>query len=167
MKLWLRILSIGVTITFSICFNHNFTDFMGRIIAIDYGLKRVGIAHSDSTRTFAFPIKNVQNEKFLMELGEILDSERYDFVLFGIPYRKDGSEGDLAIEIREIAKEVEARFEIDVKFTDETLSSKAAGDIIVEQGLSYKKRRQKRKDKLDAIAASVFLQNYLDKGKYE
>jgi len=140
---------------------------MGRILAVDYGLKRVGIAHSDSSRKIAFPIKNVQNERFLDEIAEIFASDSYDLVIFGIPFRKDGTEGDLATEIREVAKQVSERYNISVEFTDETLSSKAAVGIIVDQGLSYKKRKQKRKDKLDALAAAVFLQNYLDKGQNE
>ena len=140
---------------------------MGRIIAVDYGLKRIGLAHSDRERKFSFPIKNVSNEDFFDELRKILNSGEYDTILLGIPYRKDGTEGDLAIAIREIASKVEKKFSISVVFVDETLSSKAAANIIVEQGLSYKKRRKKRKEKLDSIAAAHFLQNYLDKGQYE
>ncbi|MCD4657394.1 MAG: Holliday junction resolvase RuvX [Planctomycetes bacterium] len=140
---------------------------MGRIIAVDFGLSRIGLAHSNHDKKFAFPIKNVSNDNFLDELRKILDSDEYDAVLFGIPFRKNGTEGDLAVEIREIALKVEKRFNISVVFTDETLSSKAAAGIIVEQGLSYKKRKKKRKEKLDALAAAHFLQNYLDKGQYD
>ncbi len=140
---------------------------MGRIIAVDYGLSKIGLAHSDRERKFAFPIKNVSNVSFFDEIGNFINSGEYDAVLFGIPFRKDGTEGDLAVEIREIASKVEKKFNISVVFGDETLSSKAAANIIVEQGLSYKKRKKKRKEKLDSLAAAHFLQNYLDKGRYE
>jgi putative Holliday junction resolvase len=136
---------------------------MPRILAVDYGLRRIGLAHSDSNKKFAFPLKNILIQDFFKEISEILEAGDYEAVLFGIPMRKDGTEGDLAVEIRKVADKLKSKHDVEILFFDETLSSKAAEDIIISQDLSFNKRQKKRKQKLDSLAAAHFLQNYLDK----
>ena len=135
---------------------------MSRVLSIDYGLKRIGLAHSDIGRKFAFPLKVVSSEKFFDEIDELLESIEYSTVLFGIPLRNDGSEGDLATEIRELAEKIKNTYQIEIDFIDEAMSSEAADNLIVSQDLTYEKRKKKRHEKIDSIAAAHFLQVYLD-----
>ncbi len=136
---------------------------MTRILAIDFGKKRTGLAHSDKACKFAFPLRVVKSDVLLDEIAALFETDEYSKVVLGIPFRADGSEGDLAGEIRKLAETIASRFNVEIDYTDEAFSSKAAAKIIVEQGLSYKKRFKKRKQKLDAIAAQQFLQDYLDR----
>ncbi|MBI4476498.1 MAG: Holliday junction resolvase RuvX [Acidobacteria bacterium] len=141
-----------------------------RVLAIDLGLKRVGLAVSDSTRTLATPLKVVQGSGDIAEIVEILRREILDLaeeedgvqtVVIGLPGRLDGTEHERAPWTRAVAAALAAAVDLPIVLQDERLSSREA-----EERLSIRERDwRRRKAKLDAAAAAIVLQDYLDEQK--
>ena len=135
---------------------------MPRIAAIDFGLKRIGIALSDNRKTFALPFKVVEGGKravpnILAALAQKLpEIER---ILVGLPLLMNGKPGDMAQAVTLFAKELEEKSKIPVELCDERLSSKHAEQSLRELSLN----RRERASQLDMSAAALLLQSYLDK----
>ncbi len=134
-----------------------------KIAAIDYGLKRVGLAISDDLGMFAHPVPaieangiNKQAEAVVAKLKE-LGAER---VLVGLPKNMDGTEGSSARDARVFAEKLKAAFAGDVRLVDERLSTVEASRKLREGGVSAKKQRQG--GRIDSGAAVVILQGHLD-----
>ena len=133
--------------------------FMGRILAIDPGKKRVGLALSDPLKMFASPFKLIRYEnqaKLLKEICAIIIEKDVEKVVIGFPVREDGKEGPGCDDSRQLLSVLQKK-DIDAVLWDERYSSKIALGILRESGIKAKNA----KDKLDAVAASVLLENYL------
>ncbi|MCR4315226.1 MAG: Holliday junction resolvase RuvX [Planctomycetes bacterium] len=137
----------------------------GRILAIDYGDKRVGLAVSDEMRIIATPMETIEG-KTRKELIEIIASavkERgVTLIVLGLPLNMDGSEGNRARKTREFAGLLEERLELPVEFIDERLTSVQADALISERGIS--RRDRKKRGLTDKVAAIIILRSFLDKG---
>ncbi len=132
-----------------------------RIMALDVGEKRVGVAISDKTRVIAQNLmtlnrKNLKDD--LKTLKNIVEEKEVHLIVVGLPLNMNGTLGKKAEEILKFKDLIERKIGIDVETYDERLSSKEAEAILIKADIS----RKKRKGKIDKIAAQIILQNYLN-----
>ena len=130
------------------------------IAALDLGARRIGIAVTDADGLSAHPLRTIERRSFGADLEAIrrtLGSRHIDCLVVGLPVNMDGSEGPMARHARTIAARLAEAFGIEVKLQDERLSSFEA-----EKRLGNSVRREKRKQAIDAVAAVVILENYLE-----
>jgi putative pre-16S rRNA nuclease len=133
----------------------------GRILAIDLGQKRVGLAVSDPGRNFASTkgmIKRKSMDDLLGKIGEHIKTEEVTEIVLGLPLHLSGDESEGSKKAREFGKALEQKFGLRVILVDESLSTVQAEDILIEANIS----RKKRKKVIDGLAAAVFLQSYLN-----
>lgn len=134
-----------------------------RILAIDYGEKRIGIAITDPLNIFAYPLITIQNDKdFFNNLKSILTQYKVVKILIGNPIKEDGSISKLLVKIEELKNEIEQKFNIPVILVDERYTSEIAKQRIIESVKSKKKRKDK--SLLDKNAAAVILEDYMKSG---
>ena len=134
-----------------------------RILALDHGSKRIGVAVSDETKTIAQPLEYIPAEPFadfLARLKKILLEKEVDFILLGMPRNMDGSYVPAAQKVEAFATALKMAITIPVKMWDERLTSTMANRALIQAGV----RRDKRKEKVDKMAAAILLQSYLDMG---
>ena len=130
-------------------------------MGIDFGLARIGIALSDDTKFLASPYltyKRKTEQEDLSFFVNLILEKKVDEIICGLPYNMQGEEQEIAIKTRDFMQKVQDKTNIEVKFVDERLSSSMAEEILKETEKDWKKR----KEKLDAVAASIILQDYLD-----
>ena len=131
-----------------------------RIVALDIGDVRIGVAVSDPTRTIASPVEVIKRVGWgpdTRKIKAICDQYETSQVLSGLPLNMDGTEGFQAKKVRDLCAQLE-KAGLTVFFQDERLSTVAAEDALLEDNLS----RSERKTKVDKVAAAVFLQEWLD-----
>jgi putative Holliday junction resolvase len=132
-----------------------------RILAIDHGSKRIGLAISDELRMIAQPLEFVPAEpftRFLSRLKEIIHEKQVVLVLVGMPRNMDGSYGPAALKVQEFVAVLKEAITIPVQTLDERLTSAQANRLLIQANV----RRDKRKEKVDKTAAAILLQSYLD-----
>ena len=135
-----------------------------RILALDHGTKRIGVAISDETKTIAQPLEYIPAEPFvncLARLKQLLLEKEIDLVLIGLPRNMDGSYGPAAQKVEAFAAVLRNAVTVRIKTWDERLTSAQANRVLIQSGV----RRDKRKGKVDKMAAAILLQSYLDSGK--
>ena len=135
-----------------------------RILALDHGTKRIGVAVSDETKTIAQPLEYIPAEPFgdfLERLKKILAEKEVDFILIGMPRNMDGSYGPAAQKVEVFVGVLKTAITIPIKLWDERLTSTMANRVMIQGNV----RRDKRKQKVDAMAAAILLQSYLDMGQ--
>ena len=134
---------------------------MNRLICLDVGDRRIGIAVSDPLGIFASPhsvLERVGWGPDVKHIRRIFDETGADRIICGLPRNMDGSEGFQAEKVRQFAQQLE-NAGMPVEFTDERLSTVEAEHALLEGGV----RRDGRKTRVDKVAAAVILQRYLDK----
>ena len=134
-----------------------------RVLAIDHGSKRMGIAISDETRSIAQPLEFIPSEpfdQFLERLKQIIREKEIGLILVGIPRNMDGSYGPAALKVQEFIAVLKDAILIAIKPWDERLTSAQANRFLIEADV----RRSKRKAKVDKTAAAILLQSFLDSG---
>jgi putative Holliday junction resolvase len=132
-----------------------------RLIGIDYGEVRIGVAISDPLNIFAYPLATLMNsDKFFSDLKKLLNDYSIEKIILGFPLKENGEPSLLAGKIEKFKIKLEQEFQIPVEFTDERYSSDIAKSRIIESVKSKKKRRDK--GLLDKNAAAVLLQDYMD-----
>lgn len=138
---------------------------MERIIAVDIGTVRIGVAVSDPFGSFAQALTVLKTEsEWIGDLRRIMEEYRSSRLLVGLPVRTDGREGPEAEKIRDIAQNILARYpDIEIIFWDERFTTVIAQQSLLEGDVS----RKGRKDRVDKVAASLLLQSYLDRGRQE
>jgi putative Holliday junction resolvase len=133
---------------------------MGRILAIDYGTKRTGIAVTDELQIIASGLTTVSTEELFPFLAEYFNSEKVELVLVGEPKQKDGTHSSVEEEIKKFLADFTDKYpEMKVLRVDERYSSKRAFQTMIDSGLKKKKRRDKAL--IDEISATIILQDYL------
>ena len=133
-----------------------------RILGIDFGLKRVGLALTDGTGAMAFPYRTVvrtTREALFAELLGVIESEGVEEIVVGLPLLLDGGDSMTTRQARNFAASLGRRTEVPIVLVDERLSSAAAEEELVEAGLT---KRSKRKPVLDQQAAVRILETHLD-----
>ena len=138
-----------------------------RVLGIDYGARRIGLALSDATATLASPWRLVQRppseaETLRLMIKEIIalvnDDDGLEAVVIGWPRRLDGSPTDQTKQVEAFARAIEAQIAVPVVLQDERLSSHEAESRLAARESDWRKR----KAKLDAAAAAIILQDFLD-----
>jgi putative Holliday junction resolvase len=132
-----------------------------RILAIDHGTKRIGLAISDEMGIIAQPLEFVPAEpfdKFIARLKEIIHEKQVELLLVGMPRNMDGSYGPAAIKTEAFVGAIKSAVVVPVQMWDERLTSAQANRYLIEG----KVRREKRREKVDKTAAAILLQSYLD-----
>jgi len=133
---------------------------MARILGIDYGIKRVGVAATDELQIIVNPLKTVNTNTFLDFLKMYLKNEEVEKIVFGYPTHKDGTPTYVVDEIKTFIKTFEKLYpKIAIDFQDENYTSVQALDIMIQSGLSKKQRKDK--SRLDRLSAVLILQRYL------
>ena len=140
-----------------------------RVVGLDLGERRIGVAVSDASGTLARPLKTIERsgsdgeavEQLYALVAEVAAEDGVGSVVVGMPARLDGSPSPQTLRIRHIVALLAARLPVPVLTQDERLSSHEA-----DERLSLREKDwRKRKAKLDAAAAAVILQDFLDTGR--
>ncbi|MBR3880737.1 MAG: Holliday junction resolvase RuvX [Mailhella sp.] len=132
-----------------------------KYLAIDYGLKRVGIAVSDMDGRFVFPrctLKRETKATFWAEFLALLEKEQAEAIVLGLPLHVDGSECLTTRQVRNFAESLKRRVTLPIYWINEALSSHSAEQDLYEQGLGY----AKVKEIVDQHAAAVILESFLE-----
>ena len=132
-----------------------------RIMGIDFGEKRIGIALSDPFRLFAYPFKTLSNDsKFWTEIGTIIKEKNVTKILLGLPSSSGTSSNTLRNKVEKFKADIEKKLKISVLFWDEEFTSAIAKEKVLESVTKKAKRRDK--SLLDSISAAIILQEFLD-----
>ena len=133
-----------------------------RVLGLDLGSKRIGLALSDVSRTVATPMKTLKRAKFAQNAKELLDvAEEHEIGAFiiGLPFNLDGSEGPAAQSARAFVRNLAAKTDIPIALWDERLSTAAVERTLLDADTS----RKRRAEVIDKMAAAYILQGALDR----
>jgi putative Holliday junction resolvase len=138
---------------------------MGRLLALDVGERRIGVAVSDPTGTLARPltiITRASRQADFQAIAQLVEDTAAERIIVGLPLSLDGTEGPQARTVRRYAERLAQTVSVEIEFWDESYSSAMASEILRDKG----KRRRRRlvREAIDAAAAAVILQSYLDAG---
>jgi putative Holliday junction resolvase len=132
-----------------------------RILGLDYGSKRIGVAVCDELGMTAQGLATIarkNRQQDLEEIARFIRTYNVEKIVIGYPIRLDGTEGIQCEKISKFASLLESTFSLPIIKWDETLSTKEAEEILIRANM----RRDKRKNIVDRVAASLILQGYLD-----
>lgn len=134
-----------------------------RLVGIDFGMKRIGLAISDPMRSFATPLERIDrlgndNKDIDLLLQALKGRGEIELFIVGLPLHLDGKESSMSIAARAFGTRLEERTGIKCEFVDERMSSKAAEGLLIEQSM----KRRDRAKAVDVVSASLILQTYLD-----
>ena len=137
---------------------------MDRMIGIDYGRARVGVAMSDPLGIFASPLETVVSAKIIEYLQKLTTSERVVRFVVGYPVNLDGRPSEAASDVDLFLRQLAKHFpSIPVSLEDERFTSVLAHRAMIDGGM--KKSERRKKESVDKISAAIILQSYLDKKK--
>ncbi|WGH26341.1 MAG: Holliday junction resolvase RuvX [Candidatus Bostrichicola ureolyticus] len=133
---------------------------MSKILGIDYGRKRTGIAITDPLEIIAYGLETINTEKLMLFIKEYLYKEEIKKIVIGLPKQLNGKYAPIEIDIRQFIKLINQKYNhIIIKRIDERFTSKLAKQYMIEGGLNKKKR--KNKTLINKISATLILQSYL------
>jgi putative Holliday junction resolvase len=133
---------------------------LSKILAIDFGLKRTGLALSDELQMFAFGLKTIDSKTLMDELKSLVLKEKIVEIVIGEPKRLDASDSHITQNVRLLKEAVQKNFPgVTVNLLDERFTSKMASAVIAQSGLKKKDREQK--GLIDTVSAAIILQDYL------
>lgn len=134
---------------------------MGRILAIDYGHKRVGLAVTDRLQIIASSLETVSPKELLPYLKQYFAKEKVDIIVLGMPKRLDGTDTNITAFVKGFTKTLMSTFpEQEVVTHDERFTSAIALKSMIASGTSKKDRRTK--GNIDKVSATVILQSYME-----
>src|SRR5262245_1557790 len=132
-----------------------------RILALDHGTKRIGVAVTDELKMIAQPLEFIPAEPFadfLQRLKQIIREKEIELIITGMPRNMDGSYGPAALKVQEFVAVLKDAIVVPIQTWDERLTSAQANRFLIQGNV----RREKRKEKVDKTAAAILLQSYLD-----
>jgi putative Holliday junction resolvase len=132
-----------------------------RYLALDHGTRRIGVAVSDELKMIAQPLEFIPSEPFAAffnRLQKLIAEKQVELILVGMPRNMDGTYGPAAEKVREFVTALKEKLSIPIKTWDERLTSAQANRVLLQGNV----RRDQRKQKVDAMAAAILLQSYLD-----
>ena len=135
-----------------------------KIMAVDYGNTRTGIAFCDINEILASPygvVSETYQPKLIIKLKEIIDKEKPSLVVIGLPRNMDGSYGFRCDECKSLGEELAKVCNIPVEYQDERLTTVMAHNALSDNNV----RGKKRKETVDAVSAVMILQSFIDKRK--
>ena len=134
-----------------------------RVMCLDIGTVRIGIAQSDEMQIIASPLEVYKRKNNLTVdakyIANLANNNNVGTIVLGLPKKMDGSEGQSVDMVNAFAEKLKSFTKAEIVFQDERLSTVSAERILLEGNV----RRDKRKDVIDKVAATIILQNYLDK----
>jgi putative holliday junction resolvase len=134
---------------------------MGRVVAIDYGRKRVGLAVSDPLKMIANRLETVRTFELFDFLDKYFTREVVDVVVVGYPVTLKNEPATILNEINPFLKKFAAKYpEIKLELADERFTSKLAFQTMIDAGL--KKKQRQEKELIDGVSATIILQSYLE-----
>ncbi|CAN5743355.1 Holliday junction resolvase RuvX [soil metagenome] len=140
---------------------------MGRVLAVDYGERRVGIALSDPTATIAQPLtvitRRAGKRPPVQAIADLAAEHEVTHIVVGLPLTLAGTDSDWTQEVREFGRKLGERAGVGVTFADERMTSVVAERAVRSLGLKRKERE--RKERVDSAAAMLILQAYLNQTK--
>ena len=135
---------------------------MPRILSIDYGSKRTGLAVTDPLKIIASGLRTVETPKLMPFLKDYLAKEEVELIIIGMPVNWDDTDTHATPLVKKFIKEFKKVFpQIPIKEVDERFTSKMASQAMLEMGL--KKKQRQNKALVDEIAATIMLQEYLNR----
>ncbi len=135
---------------------------MGRLLAVDYGTKRVGLAVTDPLKIIATALETIHPEKVMEYLQNYTQQEEVEAFVVGMPQNLDGSDTDATPHVRGFVRKLQKAFpEKTVHLHDERFTSKLALDAMITGGTTKKYRRDKAN--LDKVSAVIILQSFMEK----
>jgi putative Holliday junction resolvase len=135
---------------------------LGRILAIDYGTKRTGVAVTDPGQLIASPMETVPTHELMHFLQAYVEKEEVDLLVVGHPRQMDNSDSESMKQIRFFVGAFKKRFRgIPVEWMDERYTSRMALDAMIAGGM--KKSDRKAKGNVDRVSAALILQSFLEK----
>ena len=138
---------------------------MSRLLGIDYGTRRIGIAVSDLEAHIAFPLETIELsglKSALNHIATLCQEQGVSELVIGLPLNMDGSEGNMAMEVRGFGERLSKRVKLPLHMCDERLSTAGIEKSLIEADVSRKKRR----NILDKLAAQQILQGFLDARRF-
>jgi putative Holliday junction resolvase len=132
-----------------------------RVLALDHGTVRIGVALSDELKMIASPLEYIPAEPFeafLKRLEALMTEKQVELIIIGMPRNMDGSYGPAAGKVREFIAKLQTEVTVPIRTWDERLTSSQANRILIQGNV----RRDKRKETVDKMAAAILLQSYLD-----
>lgn len=140
--------------------NFNNNELHKRILSVDYGKKRIGIAISDPLKLFASPLITISNSgNYFDDIKQIIIEKDVELVVLGLPTREDGQKSVLYEDIQKLKNKIESDLNVKVELWDESFSSVTAEEIIFQ---NVKKSKRRDKSLIDKNAAAVILTEYLN-----
>ena len=135
---------------------------MSRVLGIDFGTRRIGLALSDPTGTLASPLPFLENHSFrevAARLKELTETQQVETVVIGMPRNMDGTYGPSAEKVREFITQIQPHLAAKIIPQDERLTTAQASKGLAQMGLSQKELRKK----VDSSSAAIILQQFLDR----
>jgi putative holliday junction resolvase len=130
-------------------------------MALDHGTRRIGVAVSDEMKMIATPLEYIPAdplEKVIERLQQLIREKEVELILIGMPRNMDGTFGPASEKVNAFIAQIEPHIQTPIKKWDERLTSVMANRALLEGNV----RRDKRKEKVDKMAAAILLQSYLD-----
>jgi len=135
---------------------------VGRILAIDYGKKRAGLAVTDPMKMIANGLTTVHPNELLNYLGDYLNKEKIDTIVVGYPKQMNNQDSECVKDIKPFLKKLKKQFpDIPVELEDERFTSRMAQDAMIQGGM--KKKQRQNKANVDKISATIILQSFLER----
>ena len=135
-----------------------------RYLAIDFGLKRIGLALTDPLKIIAYPFRTIlNNNKSINEIVSIVRENNVKRIIAGLPLKEDGSKYELSYKVEQFCRAIQSRINIEIILHDERYTSKIAYSKVLES--VNKKSARRDKGLIDKNAASIILQEYLEEVK--
>lgn len=134
---------------------------MPRIIAIDYGSKRTGLAWTDPMQIIATGIGSFDTSQLENKLGELFAKEEISEIVLGFPTRTDGTDTHVTEAVRKLGEQLQKKYpQVTLHYRDERFTSKMAFQTMIDAGLSRKKRQDKHL--VNQISATIILQEFME-----
>ncbi len=135
---------------------------MGKLLGIDYGSKRTGIAITDELKIIASPLTTIDTKNIFKYLTELCAKEDIETIVLGEPRYLDGTASEMTMKVHAFKTKIEKLLpKITVCLEDEFYTSKIAAETLVRAG--YKKKQRQDKKNLDKISAALILQSYMER----
>jgi putative Holliday junction resolvase len=135
---------------------------MGRIVAIDFGLKRTGLAMTDEMNIIASPLTTVESKNLMSFLKTLTEKNKIDTLVLGEPKRLNNEDTHITENVRLLKTALEKEFPaLKIVLMDERFTSKMAFQSMIDSGM--KKKQRQEKGTIDMISAAIILQSYLEK----
>jgi putative Holliday junction resolvase len=133
-----------------------------RILCLDVGSRRIGVAISDPEEILATPLTVVDHEdetSVMVSLRDLIHEKEVERIVVGMPFSLEGGKGPQAVEVEDFIRRLAQHTDVPIETWDERFSTATAQQMMADAGV----KRSRRKENIDALAAAVILQAYLDR----